>query len=121
MRGKNSMATQKGSVRVGDRVPDFTLSNQDGEAVSLHDYLGKQAIVLYFYPKDNTSGCTAEACSFRGSYEVFKDGGAEGIGVSPDSEASHRKFAAQYHLPFTLLSDKDGTLRKQLGVPTTFG
>ncbi len=115
------MATQKGKVEVGDRVPDFTLPNQDGAQVSLSSYLGKSALVLYFYPKDNTPGCTSEACSFRDSYEVFKDAGAEVIGVSADSSESHRKFATQHRLPFTLLSDRDGTVRKQMGVPSTFG
>lgn len=115
------MATQKGNVQVGDRVPDFTLPDKDGKPVSLHDYLGKTSIVLYFYPKDNTPGCTSEACSFRDSYEVFKDAGAEVIGVSSDTEDSHRKFASQYKLPFVLLSDNNGVLRKQLGVPNSFG
>ncbi len=109
------------SVQVGDHAPDFTLSNQSGEPVRLSDFLGKTDIVLYFYPKDDTSGCTTEACSFRDSYEVFKDAGAEVIGVSSDSAESHQRFAAKNRLPFILLSDAGGALRKRYGVPTTFG
>jgi thioredoxin-dependent peroxiredoxin len=109
------------SVQVGDRAPDFTLPNQSGEPVRLSDFLGKTDIVLYFYPKDDTPGCTTEACSFRDSYEVFKDAGAEVIGVSSDSAESHQRFAAKHRLPFILLSDADGALRKRYGVPTTFG
>src|SRR5690348_7495414 len=96
---------KKGNVQVGDRAPIFALRSQTGETVSLEDFLGKSAIVLYFYPKDNTGGCTAEACSFRDSYEVFKQAGAEVIGVSSDSEASHKQFASKHRLPFILLSD----------------
>ena len=109
------------SVQVGDHAPDFTLPNQSGEPVRLSDFLGKTDIVLYFYPKDDTSGCTAEACSFRDSYEVFKDAGAEVIGVSSDSAESHQRFAAKNRLPFTLLSDAGGALRKRYGVSATFG
>lgn len=109
------------SVKVGDQAPDFTLSSQKGRQVSLHDFKGKSAVVLYFYPKDNTPGCTSEACSFRDSYEVFREAGAEVIGVSSDSEESHKRFASQNRLPFILLSDKDGTVRKLYGVPSTFG
>lgn len=113
---------QVGAVQVGDTAPDFTLPTQKkGEAFHLHDLLGKAAIVLYFYPKDDTKGCTMEACSFRDSYEVFKEAGAEVVGVSSDSEESHQKFASKYQLPFILLSDKKGELRKQYGVPSTLG
>jgi len=76
---------------------------------------------LFFYPKDDTPGCTAEACSFRDSYEVFQEAGAEVVGVSSDSEASHRRFASKYKLPFILLSDLGGVVRKFYGVPSTFG
>ncbi len=117
----NASSASKGRVRVGDTAPDFALPTQSGTLVRLSDFLGKQAVVLYFYPKDNTTGCTAEACAFRDSYEVFKDAGAEVIGVSADSEESHQEFAAQYRLPFVLVSDRDGELRKRYGVPTTFG
>lgn len=109
-------------IQVGDHAPDFTLPTQkDGETFRLHDLLGKSVIVLYFYPKDNTKGCTDEACSFRDSYEVFKQAGAEVVGVSSDSEASHQRFASKYHLPFVLLSDAKGALRKQYGVPSALG
>ena len=115
-----SRSASKG-VKVGDRAPDFTLPSLTGEPVSLESFLGKKAIVLYFYPKDNTPGCTAEACSFRDSYEVFQEAGAEVIGVSSDSEASHQQFASKYKLPFILLSDLGGVVRKFYGVPSTFG
>jgi peroxiredoxin Q/BCP len=110
------------SVKVGDRAPDFTLPTQKtGESFHLYDMIGKSAIVLYFYPKDDTPGCTAEACSFRDSYEVFKEAGAEVVGVSSDSEASHQQFANKYKLPFILLSDRGGVVRKCYGVPSTLG
>lgn len=109
------------SVKVGDKAPDFTLSNQAGKQVSLSEFVGNKNIVLYFYPKDNTPGCTTEACSFRDSYAVFKDAGAEVIGVSSDSVESHGQFANQHRLPFVLLSDEGGKVRKLYGVPTTLG
>lgn len=108
-------------VAVGDRAPDFTLPDQTGAPVRLSDLLGERAVVLYFYPKDETGGCTAEACSFRDSYEVFKDAGAEVVGVSSDSVESHQSFATHHRLPFVLLSDADGALRRRYGVPTTLG
>lgn len=111
----------KGNIRVGDRAPAFSLPTQTGATVSLADFLGKGTVVLYFYPKDNTSGCTAEACSFRDSYEVFKEAGAEVIGVSSDSEASHRQFASRHRLPFLLLSDTHGVVRKLYGVSAFMG
>ena len=111
----------KGKVKVGDAAPDFALPTQAGSAVSLHDFLGKKSIVLYFYPKDNTPGCTTEACSFRDSYEVFKDAGAEVIGVSSDTAESHQEFAKQHRLPFVLVSDANGAIRKRYGVPAILG
>ncbi|WP_414546012.1 peroxiredoxin [Nostoc sp. CCY0012] len=108
-------------VKVGDTAPDFTLPAQNSATVSLRDFRGKQAVVLYFYPKDDTPGCTAESCAFRDQYEVFKTAGAEVIGVSGDSSESHQKFAAKHNLPFTLLSDKDNQVRKQYGATTAFG
>ncbi len=108
-------------LQVGDSAPDFTLKNADGEDVSLQQYRNQQAVVIYFYPKDNTPGCTAEACSFRDQYEDFKELGAEVIGISSDSEESHTEFAAQHRLPFVLLSDPGGKVRKSFGVPSTFG
>ena len=109
------------SVKVGDRAPDFALKNQRGQLVSLSDFLGKKAVVLYFYPKDNSPGCTKEACKFRDSYEDFKDAGAEVIGISSQSEESHSIFSTTFALPFMLLSDEDGKIRRLYGVPTSLG
>ena len=111
----------KGKVQVGDAAPDFTLPSQTGTLVRLGAFLGKKAIVLYFYPRDNTSVCTKEACAFRDSYEFFKNADAEVIGISSDSVESHRQFAAAHQLPFLLVSDTDGMVRKRYGVPTAFG
>lgn len=108
-------------VKVGDTAPDFTLPSQSGASVSLKDFIGQKTVVLYFYPKDDTPGCTAEACAFRDSYEVFKDAGAEVIGISDDSPASHEQFVTKYKLPFTLLSDTGKQVRKLYGVPSTLG
>jgi peroxiredoxin Q/BCP len=108
-------------VQVGDTAPDFTLPSQSGEQVRLQDRLGERIVVLYFYPKDNTSGCTAEACAFRDSHEVFTEAGAEVIGVSSDSAERHAAFAGKHNLPFTLLSDQGGRVRKQYGVPAVLG
>jgi thioredoxin-dependent peroxiredoxin len=113
--------TNNTRVAVGDRAPDFALPNASGEIVKLSDFTGTRNIVLYFYPMDETRGCTAEACSFRDNYEVFKEAGAEVIGVSSDSEASHASFAAHHRLPFILLSDRGGALRKRYGVQATMG
>src|ERR1700678_4814627 len=96
------------SVKVGDKAPDFPLPAQSGEPVRLQDRLGERVVVLYFYPKDNTSGCTAEACAFRDSHEVFTDAGAEVIGVSSDSADKHTAFADKYKLSFTMLSARAG-------------
>ena len=108
-------------VQVGDTAPDFTLPSQSGDRVRLRDRLGERVVVLYFYPKDNTSGCTAEACAFRDSHEVFTEAGAEVIGVSSDSAERHAAFAGKHNLPFTLLSDQGGRVRKQYGVPAVLG
>lgn len=90
----------------GVKAPDFTLPDKDGNEITLSSFLGKK-IVLYFYPKDNTPGCTRQACAFAGAYEGFKAKNVVVIGVSKDSTASHQKFADKYNLPFILLSDKD--------------
>lgn len=108
-------------VNVGDTAPDFTLTSQTGEAVTLSQFRGKKNIVLYFYPKDETRGCTREACTFRDSFELFTDLGAEVIGVSADTLESHKAFAAHYNLPFTLLSDMDNAVRKMYGAESTIG
>jgi thioredoxin-dependent peroxiredoxin len=108
------------AIKVGDTAPDFTLLNQSGVSVNLKDYSGK-AVVLYFYPKDDTPGCTAESCAFRDQYEVFKSAGAEVIGISGDSPESHKTFAAKYQLPFTLLSDKGDKIRNLYGAKTMMG
>ncbi|WPB81266.1 peroxiredoxin [Archangium violaceum] len=109
------------SIKTGDQAPDFSLPKQDGVPVQLKDLLQKATVVLYFYPKDDTPGCTKEACSFRDSYEAFKDAGAEVVGISSQSAASHEAFAAKYRLPFTLLADEGGKVRRQYGVPSTLG
>lgn len=93
-------------LEVGRKAPEFTLPNQDGEAVSLADYRGKK-VVLYFYSKDNTAGCTKQACGFGELYPQFTEKGAVVLGISKDTAASHKKFAEKYHLPFTLLSDTE--------------
>jgi peroxiredoxin Q/BCP len=110
-----------GGIQVGGKAPDFTLPSQSGESVRLYDRLGKRVVVLYFYPKDNTRGCTAEACAFRDSHEVFTDAGAEVIGVSSDSAGRHAGFASKHQLPFTLLADRGGRVRKSYGVPAVLG
>ena len=111
----------QGGVQVGDAAPDFDLPDASGKRVRLSDFKGRRGVVLYFYPKDDTPGCTKEACSFRDSYEEFRNAGAEVIGVSSDSEGSHRRFAEKYRLPFLLVADARGELRKRYGVPSTFG
>jgi peroxiredoxin Q/BCP len=108
-------------VQVGDKAPDFTLVSQSGEQVRLSDRLTDRVVVLYFYPKDETRGCTAEACAFRDSHEVFAEAGAEVIVVSSDSAGKHAAFADHHQLPFTLLSDEGGRVRKSYGVPAVLG
>lgn len=99
----------------GKKAPEFTLPDKDGKNVSLSDFLGKK-VVLYFYPKDNTSGCTRQACAFAGIYSEFIKKGVQVIGISKDSTASHIKFAEKYNLPFILLSDTELTAIKKYGV-----
>lgn len=110
-----------GKIKVGDQAPDFTLPSQSGELVSLSDFLGKKWVILYFYPKDYTLGCTKEACSFRDHYKILQEAGAEVIGISSDSVESHGHFARDHNLPFTLLSDENGEVRRLYGVPSTLG
>jgi thioredoxin-dependent peroxiredoxin len=111
----------KDTVAVGSKAPDFTLPSQSKEMVSLKDFLGKKPVVLFFYPKDDTPGCTKEVCAFRDSCEEFRRLDAEVIGISSDSVESHRTFAGRHSLPFALLSDEGGRVRKLYGVPNTFG
>ena len=103
-------------LQVGQPAPDFTLRTTSGQSFRLADQRGRH-VVLYFYPKDDTPGCTAEACSFRDQYEDFKDLGAEVVGISSDSEASHQKFTQKHRLPFELLADTDGLVRNRYEVP----
>ena len=102
-------------VKEGTTAPAFKTKDDNGEDVSLKDFKG-QKVVLYFYPKDDTPGCTKEACSFRDAYSKFKKQGIKLLGVSPDSEASHQKFITKYKLPFTLLADRDHAIAEAYGV-----
>jgi peroxiredoxin Q/BCP len=115
------MMADRDALRVGEPAPDFSLPSSTGELVRLSDFRGKSAVVLFFYPKDNSPACTMEACSFRDSHEAFREAGAEVIGISSDSETSHRGFAGRFRLPYVLLSDRDGAVRARYGVPRTFG
>jgi peroxiredoxin Q/BCP len=103
-------------LKVGDKAPDFMLMDEQGRPVSLKDFLGKKPVVLYFYPKDFTSGCTTEACSFRDDYKAYAEKGAVVIGVSLDSVESHTRFSEKYELPFALLSDNRKEVAKAYGV-----
>lgn len=102
-------------IKEGNAAPDFTATNTNGETIRLKDLRGKK-VVLYFYPKDDTPGCTKEACSFRDAFSDFRKHDIEVIGVSTDSEASHKKFATKYKLPFTLLADTDHSIADAYGV-----
>ena len=102
-------------LEIGTKAPNFTLSDKNGTPVSLSDFLG-QKVVLYFYPKDNTPGCTRQACAFAGAYDEFRSKGVQVIGISKDSVASHEKFAQKYSLPFILLSDPDRVAIEAYGV-----
>lgn len=108
-------------VKVGDSAPDFTLPDAQGRPVRFHDLLGQGCVVLFFYPRDGSLGCTQQACSFRDAYEKLTDAGVTVVGVSGDSSESHETFAQRNRLPYTLLSDRDGDVREQFGVPRTFG
>ncbi len=106
-------------LKVGSKVPEFKLPDQDGKMFDINSVLGKKKLVIYFYPKDETPGCTKEACTFRDEYNVFNESDAVIIGISGQSVQSHKEFADKYNLPFTLLSDKDNTVRKMFGVKTS--
>ena len=108
-------------VKPGERAPDFSLPDAEGRSFRLSERRGKSPVVLYFYPKDDTPGCTREACGFRDQYEDFQRLGAEVVGVSSDSSASHQRFAAKHRLPFTLLSDAGGAVRRLYGIPSSLG
>ncbi|GAA4921536.1 thioredoxin-dependent thiol peroxidase [Mucilaginibacter defluvii] len=103
------------TLAVGDKAPDFEAKDQNGKAISLADFKGKN-VILYFYPKDDTPGCTAEACSFRDNYQSLISQGFEVIGVSTDDEKSHKKFETKYSLPFTLIADESKEIVEAYGV-----
>ena len=105
-------------LKVGDTIPHFTAKDTNGNGFDSATVVVHKPLVIYFYPKDNTPGCTAQACSFRDQYEDFKDLGAEVIGISSDNVASHQQFAKRYKLPFILLTDPDKKIRKLFGVPS---
>ena len=107
------------ALKIGDKIPSFTSIDSKGNSFDIKEYIGKP-LVIYFYPKDDTPGCTIQACTFRDKYEDFKALGAEVIGISSDSLKSHQKFASRYKLPFILLSDFDKKIRTQFGVPNDF-
>jgi peroxiredoxin Q/BCP len=102
------------TLQAGDKAPAFKAKNENGETVSLANFKGKK-LVLYFYPKDDTPGCTAEACDLRDNYKLFQNQGYEILGVSPDNEAKHQKFIAKYELPFSLLADTDNVVATAYG------
>jgi peroxiredoxin Q/BCP len=105
-------------IRVGDFLPDFTLKDQFGKRFDIKSIKGKKNLVIYFYPKNETPGCTKQACSFRDQYEDFKDIDAEVIGISGQSVESHKNFAQKHNLPYVLLSDENNEVRKKFGVPS---
>lgn len=109
------------TIAVGDAAPDFTLPSQSGTQLRLSDIWRERPVVLFFYPKDDSMGCTREACGFRDSYDVFKQAGAEVIGISSDTVQSHAHFASRNNLPFILLSDAGGKIRRLFGVARSFG
>lgn len=111
----SAFAQSEGGTGVGNRAPGFTAKDQDGKNVSLSQYKGKK-VVLYFYPKDDTPGCTAEACSLRDNYDSLTKAGYTILGVSTDNEASHTSFKSKYNLPFTLIADTDTSINKKYGV-----
>ena len=109
-------STESRLPQTGEPAPNFTLPSTDDKDVTLSDFQGKQAVVLYFYPKDDTPGCTAEACSFRDLRAMFNEHGAEILGVSPDTVKSHKKFQTKFHLTFPLLADADHAIAEKYGV-----
>lgn len=108
------------ALKIGDRIPSISLPNAQGQTVHLENFIGKKPLVIFFYPKNFTPGCTAEACAFRDSYQDFVELGAEVIGISSDTQESHQKFVNSQNLPYTLLSDEKQIARKAFGVPGNF-
>jgi peroxiredoxin Q/BCP len=108
-------------LQPGDKAPDFELTDAHGSTFKLSSVLGQKSIVLFFYPKDDSFGCTKQACAFRDSYQAFTDAGAIVIGISSDSANSHEAFAKKHHLPYTLLSDPKRIVRERYKVPKTLG
>jgi len=108
------------SIKIGDQAPNFTLPDQNGKDFTLSNLIGKKNILIYFYPKDETPGCTKEACGFRDNIADYNGYNCEVIGISKDSINSHAKFAQHYNLPFTLLSDEKNSVRKLYGVESSF-
>ena len=116
----NKMMSQTNKLKIGDTIPLFILKDQNNNDFDIENYRGKKPLVIYFYPKDDTPGCTKEACSFRDEFEVFTDLNVEVIGISSDDVTSHKNFADKYNLPFTLLADTEKKVRKLFGVPKSF-
>lgn len=108
-------------LAVGDQIPTFSLTDQNGRKINVEKLVGKKNLVIYFYPRDNTLGCTIESCSFRDEYQQFTEAGADVIGISSDTVDAHKEFSSAHHLPFTLLSDLGGKIRSLFGVPYAFG
>ena len=104
-------------IKIGSRIPAFILPDQNGDLFDINSVIGKKNLVIYFYPKDDSPGCTAQACSFRDQFEVFNEADAVIIGISGQSVESHKEFAEKHRLSFTLLSDEGDKIRKQFGVP----
>jgi peroxiredoxin Q/BCP len=115
------MATSNKLLAVGDRMPDVTLNGAGGAPVKLRELVKERGLVVYFYPKDDTPGCTIESCNFRDQYEDFVTAGADVVGISADGPESHGRFASKYKLPFRLLSDETGAVRAAFGVKSKLG
>jgi len=118
--GKTTSNKNNMEIKVGDAIPVIALKDQNGEIFDLQVKTAGKSIVLFFYPKDDSPGCTAQACSFRDQFEDFKDANAVVVGISGQSVESHKKFAEKHRLTYTLLSDEGNKIRKQFGVPTNF-
>jgi len=118
--GLDNMQQVVGKVRVGDLAPDFSLLDQSNNMIHLSGLVKQNIVVLYFYPKDFSMGCTVEACTFRDNYEAFEEAGVTVVGVSSDSVESHQAFAQKHRLPFILLSDEDSHIQKMYGIQSVF-